>query len=246
LALPIHAVDADLRWVLLFGKPAKANFEGPQSWLQPLLPEEENTMSVAPMIRHATVLVVLTIAVSATNEVIQGGELSPKTYNIDSFFSTIDADKDSVIGKDEWTGKGLMDVSFALCDGNKDDKIAKQEMTACAIPESMDIKKEGILTVFAGGRFVIPSPGKPVVASGKFPPGITQVTQFVADSPYVEGGPTGMAFIKLLDQNGDGKVSHAEWEAVKNNTVFKPFRWPQYNKNRDEWITVDEAPQPSN
>jgi hypothetical protein len=202
-------------------------------------------MSVARMIGCAAVLVILAIAVSATSAVTQSGELSPKTYNIDSFFSAMDANRDGLIGKDEWMGNGLMDVSFPLCDGNKDDKIAKQEMAACAIPESMDIKKEGVLTVFAGGRFVIPSPGKPVAGSGKFPPGITQVTQFVADSPYVEGGPTGEAFIKLLDQDGDGKVSHAEWEAVKNNTVFKPFRWPQYNKNRDEWITVDEAPKPS-
>jgi hypothetical protein len=50
-------------------------------------------------------------------------------------------------------------------------------------------------------------------------------------------------FFATLDVDGDGKVSHAEWEKIKNDTVFKPYRWPQYNRNRDEWITVDEAPK---
>ena len=53
----------------------------------------------------------------------------------------------------------------------------------------------------------------------------------------------GQDFIKMFDADGDGKVSHAEWEKLKNETVFKPYRWPQYNRNRDEWITVDEAPK---
>jgi hypothetical protein len=130
-----------------------------------------------------------------------------------------------------------------LCDPNKDDKITRQEMAACAIPESMDPKKEGILTVYSGGRFVIPSPGAPIPKPKNAPPGITQATQMLSDSPYMEGGPTGQEFIKMFDADGDGKVSHDEWEKLKNNTVFKPFRWPQYNRNRDEWITVDEAPK---
>jgi hypothetical protein len=136
-----------------------------------------------------------------------------------------------------------MDASFPLCDTNKDDKISRQEMGACAIPESMDPKREGVLTVYAGGRFVIPSPGAPFPKPANAPPGIMQATQMVSDSPYVEGGPTGQDFIKLFDADGDGKVSHMEWEKLKNETVFKPYRWPQYNRNRDEWITVDEAPK---
>ena len=137
-----------------------------------------------------------------------------------------------------------MDLSFPLCDQNGDGRITKQEMSACAVPESMDPKKEGILTVYSGGRFVIPSPGNPIPKPANAPPGITQATQMVADSPYVAGGPTGQDFINLFDADGDGKVGHMEWEKVKNDTVFKPFRWPQYNKNRDQWITLDEAPQP--
>jgi hypothetical protein len=46
-----------------------------------------------------------------------------------------------------------MDASFPLCDPNKDNKITKQEMTACAVPESLDTKKEGVLTVYSEGRF---------------------------------------------------------------------------------------------
>jgi Ca2+-binding EF-hand superfamily protein len=165
-------------------------------------------------------------------------------YNIDPFFSTLDTNKDGFITKQEWQGMNLMEVAFSLCDANKDEKISKPEMAASAIPEAMDPKKEGIVTVFGISSFVIPANGVQIPKPAKFAPGISQVTQFVANSPYVEGGPTGEAFIKLLDQDGDGKISHSEWEAVKNNTVFKPFRWPQYNRNRDDFITLDEAPKP--
>jgi hypothetical protein len=34
-----------------------------------------------------------------------------------------------------------------------------------------------------------------------------------------------------------------EWEKPKNQSVFKPFHRPQCNRNRDEWITADEAPK---
>ena len=181
---------------------------------------------------------VFAVSAFAQNPVPQSGSV-----NVDGFFATLDANKDGSISRGEWKELGLMDISFPLCDPNKDDKITRQEMTACAIPEELDEKKEGILTIYAGGRFVISSPGAPIPKPAKAPPGITQATQFAADSPYVEGGPTGQDFIKLFDANGDGKVDHDEWEKVKNNTAFKPFRWPQYNKNRDEWITLDEAPK---
>lgn len=163
--------------------------------------------------------------------------------DIAPFFATVDANKDGSIVRGEWKGAGLMDIAFALCDPDKSDLITKPEMSACAVPESMDPKKEGVLTVYAGGRFVIASGRAPIPKPQNAPPGITQATQMVSDSPYVDGGPTGEAFIKVFDSDGDGRVSHAEWEKTKNTTVFKPYRWPQYNKNRDQWITVDEAPQ---
>ncbi|MBP1609762.1 MAG: Secreted protein acidic and rich in cysteine Ca binding region [Acidobacteria bacterium] len=168
---------------------------------------------------------------------------SPAQVDIDPFFATLDVNEDGFIGKGEWKELGLMDAAFPLCDSDKDEKITKQEMAACAVPESMDPKKEGVLTVYSGGRFVISSPGAPFPKPANAPPGITQATQMVSDSPYVEGGPTGQDFILLFDADGDGKVSHMEWEKLKNQTVFKPYRWPQYNRNRDEWITVDEAPK---
>jgi hypothetical protein len=38
-------------------------------------------------------------------------------------------------------------------------------------------------------------------------------------------------------------LSRAAREKLKNDTVFKPYRRLQYNKNRDEWITADKAPE---
>ncbi|MBN2242690.1 MAG: hypothetical protein JW793_08365 [Acidobacteria bacterium] len=169
---------------------------------------------------------------------------SQTQVDIDPFFTVMDINKNGSIDNAEWKEMGLMDLSFPLCDRNNDDRIIKREMSACAVAESMDPQKEGVLTVYSGGRFVIPSPGNPVPKPANAPPGITQATQMVSDSPYVEGGATGQDFIDLFDADGDGKVGHMEWEKVKNDTVFKPFRWPQYNRNRDQWITVDEAPQP--
>lgn len=159
------------------------------------------------------------------------------------FFILLDGDRDGGIDKGEWKEKGLMDIAFPLCDSNGDGRISRPEMDGCAVPESMDPRKEGVLTVYSGGRFVIPSPGAPIPKPKNAPPGITQATQMVSDSPYVAGGPTGEGFIRLFDADGDGKVSHMEWEKLKNETVFQPYRWPQYNRNRDEWITVDEAPK---
>jgi Ca2+-binding EF-hand superfamily protein len=199
---------------------------------------KEGILHISKFLLLSLSVFVLPISVFAQDTTAQGG-----TVKIDSFFAALDLNKDGFISRGEWRDLGLMDASFPLCDANKDDKITRQEMAACAVPESMDPRKEGVLTVYSGGRFVIPSPGAPFPKPAKAPPGITQATQMVADSPYVEGGPTGEDFIKLFDADGDGKVSHDEWEKVKNNTVFKPYRWPQYNRNRDEWITADEAPR---
>ena len=80
---------------------------------------------------------------------------NPAPVNVDPFFATLDVNRDGSISKAEWKESGLMDASFPLCDPSKDDKITREEMAACAVPESMDPKKEGVLTVYAGGRFVI-------------------------------------------------------------------------------------------
>ena len=201
-------------------------------------------MGILRMFTAATACLLMALSISTLMAEPPGGGTDSKPYDIDSFFSIVDVNKDGSIKGEEWREMGLSDMSFPLCDANKNGKIDKQEMTACAVPQSMDPNGEGILTVYGGGRFVIQSPGAPIPKPKNAPPGITQMTQFVSESPYVEGGPTGEAFIKLFDKDGDGKVDHTEWESVKNDTVFQPFRWPQYNKNRDQWITLEEAPKP--
>jgi hypothetical protein len=63
--------------------------------------------------------------------------------------------------------------------------------------------------------------------------------------PHVEGGATGEDFISLFDADKDGKISHNEWEAVKPTTVYRKKHWPEYDRNRDRSITLDEAPLPA-
>ncbi|MFC1868808.1 hypothetical protein ACFL0H_11835 [Thermodesulfobacteriota bacterium] len=60
---------------------------------------------------------------------------------------------------------------------------------------------------------------------------------------YVEGGVAGIDFIKKFDFDKDGKVSHDEWEGIKPTTAYRDKHWPQYDLNRDGFITLDEAPQ---
>lgn len=60
--------------------------------------------------------------------------------------------------------------------------------------------------------------------------------------PYIEGGESGIEFMNKFDLNKDGKIDHGEWEAVKKGTVYREKHWPEYNTNKDEYITLDEVP----
>lgn len=160
----------------------------------------------------------------------QGGGMATKTYKVDLFIEKVDANSDGAMTKDEWKAAGLIEMPFTACDSNKDGKITTEEMTGCALPEAMDADKDGTLIVeemIAFDKTMMSAPKK----------------IYAATSPYVEGGATGIDFIKLFDEDNDGKVTHMEWEKKKNSTVFKDKHWPEYNKNNDEYITVDEAPK---
>jgi Ca2+-binding EF-hand superfamily protein len=61
--------------------------------------------------------------------------------------------------------------------------------------------------------------------------------------PHIEGGESGIEFMNKFDLNKDGKISHDEWEAVKGSTVYREKRWPEYNPNMDDFITLDEVPE---
>jgi len=185
-----------------------------------------------------------------------GGGMAGKSFKVESFVAKVDANKDGSMTKEEWKAAGLIDTPFNMCDSDKDGKIMTAEMAACSLPEAMDANKDGALMVeemiefdkkMAGGG----GPGVPGGAPGGArggapgggPPSGMPAGGFVANSPHVGDGPTGQDFIIVLDSNKDGKVDHDEWERNKGNTVYKNKRWPHYNKNGDQWITVDEAPQ---
>jgi hypothetical protein len=173
----------------------------------------------------------LAIPVLAQNPAQQAGGMAMMKFKVNSFVATVDTDKDGSMTKDEWKTAGLAEMPFTMCDSSKDGKVTTEEMAACALPEAMDANKDGILMVsemIEFDRKMMSAPKK----------------QYAATSPYVEGGATGMDFIKLFDADNDGKVTHMEWEKVKNSTVYKDKHWPEYNKNNDEYITLDEAPKP--
>ncbi len=178
------------------------------------------------------VVVILALAAPALaqNPPQPGDGMATKKYKVVSFTAKVDTNRDGAMTKDEWKAAGLIDLPFNACDSNKDGKITVEEMGVCALPEAMDVNRDGILMVEEMIEF-----DKKMMSAPK--------KQYAATSPYMEGGATGMDFIKLFDANNDGKVSHDEWEKVKNSTVYKDKHWPEYNKNMDEYITVDEAPR---
>jgi len=188
-------------------------------------------MSIWTMILATAGCLALAMPVLAQNSPQQGGGMTMRKFKVDSFVAKVDADKDGSMTKAEWKTAGLAEMPFTMCDSSKDGKITIEEMAACALPEGMDANGDGILAVSEMIEF-----DKKMMSAPK--------KQYAATSPYVEGGATGMDFIKLFDADHDGKVTHEEWEKVRPSTVYRDKHWPEYNKNGDEFITVDEAPQP--
>ena len=178
------------------------------------------------------VLVCLALAVPALSQDAPppGGGMAMMQYKVDAFIKQVDTDKNDSMSKEEWKNAGLIDLPFTFCDTGKDDAISEKEMVDCKLPEAMDTNSDGVLMVGEMIAF-----DKLMASAPK--------SKYVPSDPYVEGGATGMDFIKLFDEDNDGKVTHMEWEKTRPSTVFKDKHWPDYNKNMDEYITVDEAPQ---
>lgn len=160
----------------------------------------------------------------------KGPSMAMKQYKVDAFVKQVDTDRNGSMSREEWKGAGLADLPFNFCDTDRDSNLSKKEMSECRLPEAMDTDKDDVLTVDEMIEF-----DKRMAAAPK--------KKYVPMDPYVEGGETGMDFIRLFDEDGDGKVTHMEWEMKKNSTVFRERHWPDYNKNMDEYITVDEAPK---
>jgi hypothetical protein len=140
-----------------------------------------------------------------------------------AFIEAEDKDKDGKVSKEEFGGP---DTLFDEWDKNKDGFI---DLSEAPTPDAL----QGMGGPAGGGA----------PAEGGAPPEGMPEGGFVSNSPHVGDGPTGQDFIDVLDDDKDGKVDHGEWEKNKRSTVYKNKRWPEYNQNRDEYITVDEAPQ---
>jgi len=186
--------------------------------------------------RFISIIIMLFIVFSSpvfsqtTNRPQAGSPMAMKNYNVEAFAKQIDTNGDGAMSKEEWKAAGLEEVPFNFCDADKDERLSGKEMTDCKMPEAMDADSDGILTVSEMIEF-----DKRIAAAPK--------KKYVPMEPYVEGGETGMDFIRLFDEDGNSKVTHMEWEKKKNSTVFKERHWPDYNKNMDEYITLDEAPK---
>ncbi len=144
-----------------------------------------------------------------------------------AFIKAEDGNGDGKVSKDEFGGPDTM------FDGWDKDQNGFIELSEAPTPDM--IKDMGAPP---GGAPAGAAPGGGTPPEGGMPAG-----GFVANSPHVGNGPTGQAFIDVMDTNKDGKVTHEEWEMNKGKTVYKNKRWPNYNKNMDEYITLDEAPQ---
>src|SRR4030042_1899706 len=187
-------------------------------------------MRTGTMVIQHLIILSLTMPVLAQDTPPPGAGMTMKQFKVDAFVKQVDTNKDSSISKEEWKDSGLIDLPFTFCDTNKDSKLSSKEMGDCQLPEAMDTDGDGALTVEEMIGF-----DKGMASAPKM--------KYEATSPYVEGGETGIDFIRVLDVDGDGKVTHMEWEKNKNSTVYKDKHWPEYNKNMNEYITVDEAPQ---
>jgi hypothetical protein len=191
----------------------------------------------------------------------QGGAKLDQT----PMFNEIDKNKDGKATSEEWKDAGAPDMVFQMSDANKDNVITLEEINASSPPADVDKDKDGKATLKEVKDFLATMPaqggtpgGAPGGASGGTPAGAAGAPSggtppqggtgmpaggFVANSPHVGDGPTGQAFIDAMDTNKDGKIDHDEWEMNKGKTVYKNKRWPNYNKNMDNYITIDEAPQ---
>jgi len=187
-------------------------------------------MRICTIVVQALVCLAFVVPVLAQDAPPKGGGMAMKQYKVDAFVKQVDTDMDGSMTKEEWKDAGLVDLPFTFCDTSKDSSLTTKEMADCSLPEAMDSNSDGALMVSEMIAF-----DKQMASAPK--------RKYEATSPYVEGGETGIDFIRRFDADMDGKVTHEEWEKTRPSTVYIDKHWPEYNKNMDEYITVDEAPQ---
>jgi len=147
----------------------------------------------------------------------------------------------SATGFSQMEGEAFMEME----DKNKDGKVSRDEFGGP--PDDFDWfdkDKDGFIVLgeAPGGDNPPPPGGKGEPAGGaKSTKGKGQASVQVP----VDAKPLyGQGFIKKFDFDTDGKVNHDEWEAIKPMTVYANNHWPEFDKNNDGFITIDEAPEP--
>ena len=132
------------------------------------------------------------------------------------FMKGVDKNGDGKVTRDEFRGP---DSHWKFFDKNKDGFI---EISEAPTPDNM------------------PDMSNAPKAKGEGDGAKPASVQVPADAKPLYGKD----FIKKFDFDKDGKVNHDEWEGIKPMTVYANNRWPEFDKNEDGFITLDETPQP--
>jgi Ca2+-binding EF-hand superfamily protein len=124
-------------------------------------------------------------------------------------------------------------------DKNQDGKVARDEFKGPSEHfDFFDKNKDGFIELSEAPGPENTPPGGPPGAGQAVGTGMPKMEVPKDAKPLY-----GEAFIKKFDFDKDGKVNHDEWEGIKGMTVYTNNHFPDFDKNRDGFITIDEAPK---
>jgi len=138
-------------------------------------------------ISYVFLVMVVAGSAHAQDAPLAGGPMAMKNYNVEIFIRQVDADKNDAMSKEEWKAAGLAEMPFTFCDSDKDGDLSEKEIRDCKLPEAMDSDSDGALTIDEMIEF-----------DKKMASALPR--KYVPMDTYVEGGETGIDFIRLFDE----------------------------------------------